>query len=193
MAAAFTAAVQAGQLDLPLPGHGQTRERWAALADLAGEELSVARLARVTPTRWPSWPSWAPSHRRPEAAGACGPRSLPAPGSPPAGNDDSWWLDGIKQYCSGARSCTDALVTATAPDGNRLFAVSTRDLWPLPGTWRATGMAASDTLDVSFDGIEAEPLGVPGQLHRPARLRPRRGRGGRLLVRRGPGGRPDAA
>jgi alkylation response protein AidB-like acyl-CoA dehydrogenase len=73
-----------------------------------------------------------------------------------------WRLDGTKQYCSGARSLTDALVTAAAPDGTRLFAVSTRDLVPVPGTWPATGMAGSDTLDVDFTDIAAEPLGEPG-------------------------------
>jgi len=30
-AAAFRAAVDSGRLDMPLPGSGQTRERWAAL------------------------------------------------------------------------------------------------------------------------------------------------------------------
>ena len=44
-AAAFAAAVKSGRLNLPLPGSGRTRERWAALADLAGEDLSLARLA----------------------------------------------------------------------------------------------------------------------------------------------------
>ena len=34
-----------GQADLPLPGRGRTRARWAALADLAEEDLSLARLA----------------------------------------------------------------------------------------------------------------------------------------------------
>src|ERR1700740_67337 len=43
-ARAFAAAVQSGRLDLPLPGSGATMERWAALADLAGEDLSLARL-----------------------------------------------------------------------------------------------------------------------------------------------------
>ena len=33
-----------GRLDLPLPGAGATRDRWAAFADLAGEDLSLARL-----------------------------------------------------------------------------------------------------------------------------------------------------
>ena len=42
--AAFAAAVESGRLDLPLPGAGATRERWAAFADLAGEDLSLARL-----------------------------------------------------------------------------------------------------------------------------------------------------
>jgi hypothetical protein len=44
-AAAFAAALTSGMLDLPLPGSGRTRERWEALADLAGEDLSLARLA----------------------------------------------------------------------------------------------------------------------------------------------------
>jgi hypothetical protein len=163
VSAAFAAAVQQGQLDLPLPGRGRTRDRWAALADLAGEDLSLARLAKShadarailselgTPappagSRWGVW------------------TAPPADAELTARQDgEGWWLDGIKQYCPGARTCTHALVTATASDGHRLFTVSTRDLWPLPGTWRAIGLAASDTLDVSFDGIAAEPLGEPGR------------------------------
>ena len=38
---------------------------------------------------------------------------------------DGWLLEGTKQYCSGARICTHALVTAAADDGARLFAVDT--------------------------------------------------------------------
>ncbi len=44
-AEAFRAAVDSGRLDVPLPGSGQTRERWAALALLAEEDLSRARLS----------------------------------------------------------------------------------------------------------------------------------------------------
>jgi alkylation response protein AidB-like acyl-CoA dehydrogenase len=72
-----------------------------------------------------------------------------------------WRLDGIKRYCSGARSCTHALVTAAVPDGTRLFALATDALAPVPGTWPTTGMAASDTLDVEFTDIAAEPVGEP--------------------------------
>ncbi len=52
-------------------------------------------------------------------------------------------------------------MTAAAPDGTRLFTVSTRGLVPVTGTWPVAGMAASDTLDVGFTGIPDEP-GEPG-------------------------------
>jgi hypothetical protein len=169
-AAAFTGAVESGRLNLPLPGGGRTRERWAALADLAEQDLSLARLAEGhvdalailaelgagelgggelgAASRWGVWAAQPPG---------------PGLAASRAGSGGGWRLDGIKRYCSGARSCTDALVTATAPDGNRLFAVSTRDLSPVPGSWPATGMAGSDTLDVRFAGIAAKPVGGPGR------------------------------
>jgi alkylation response protein AidB-like acyl-CoA dehydrogenase len=159
---AFRAAVQSGRLDLPLPGSGRTRERWAALAGLAGEDLSVARLAEghadavailaelggpAPPpgSRWGVWAAHPPGPKldaRQEAAG--------------------WRLRGTKRYCSGARCCTHALVTAAAPDGMRLFAVTARALTPVLGSWPATGMAGSDTLDVDFPDVPAEPVGRPG-------------------------------
>ncbi len=162
VAAAFADAVESGRLSLPLPGGGRTRERWAVLADLAGEDLSLARLAEghadalailaelghAAPSAGSRWGVWA--------------AQPPGPGLVASRVGRSWRLDGIKQYCSGAHSCTDALVTATAPDGSRLFAVSTRGLVPVPGTWPATGMAGSDTLDIRFAGIPAEPVGGPG-------------------------------
>jgi alkylation response protein AidB-like acyl-CoA dehydrogenase len=162
-AAAFVHAVRSGRLDLPLPGSGRTRERWAVLADLAEKDLSLARLAEghtdaiailaelgaSRPAAGSRWGVWA--------------AQPPGPGLTASKTARGWRLDGTKQYCSGAQSCTDALVTATAPDGSRLFAVSTSDLSPVPGTWPATGMAASDTLNVDFTDIPAEPVGDPGR------------------------------
>jgi hypothetical protein len=43
-----------------------------------------------------------------------------------------------------------------------MFAVATGGLTPVPGSWPATGMAGSDTLDVDFDDVPAEPVGPPG-------------------------------
>jgi hypothetical protein len=163
-AAAFTAAVESGRLNLPQPGGGRTGERWAVLADLATEDLSLARLAEghadalailaelgaATPPAVSRWGVWA--------------AQPPGPGLTASRADDgSWRLDGLKRYCSGARSVTDALVTAAAPDGNRLFAVGTRDLSVVSGSWPATGMAGSDTLDVEFTAVAAEPVGSPGR------------------------------
>jgi alkylation response protein AidB-like acyl-CoA dehydrogenase len=162
VAADFAAAVESGRLDLPLPGGGRTYERWATLADLAGEDLSLARLSEGhadalailaelgagSPPDRSRWGVWA--------------AQPPGPGLMASRAGDGWRLDGIKRFCSGARSCTHALVTAAAPDGTRLFAISTRDLAPVAGTWPATGMAGSDTLDVEFTDIAAEPAGEPG-------------------------------
>jgi hypothetical protein len=164
-AAAFTDAVESGRLNLPRPGGGRTRARWATLADLAEEDLSLARLAEghadalailaelsaASPLVGSRWGVWAAQPPGPGLAAS------------QADADAGWRLDGVKRYCSGARSCTNALVTATAPNGNRLFAISTRDLSPIPGSWPATGMAGSDTLDVRFSGIAAEPVGGPGR------------------------------
>jgi alkylation response protein AidB-like acyl-CoA dehydrogenase len=161
-ATAFAAAVESGRLDLPLPGGGRTYERWASLAELAGEDLSLARLSEGhtdalailaelgagPPPDRSRWGVWA--------------AQPPGPGLTASQAGGDWRLDGIKRYCSGARSCTHALVTAGAPDGTRLFAVSTGELAPVAGTWPATGMAGSDTLDVEFTDIAAEPVGEPG-------------------------------
>jgi len=108
VAADFAAAVESGRLDLPLPGSGRTWERWAVLADLAGEDLSLARLSEGhvdalailaelgagAPPAGSRWGVWA--------------AQPPGPGlsaSPAAGG---WRLDGIKRYCSGAHACTHA-------------------------------------------------------------------------------------
>lgn len=161
-ARAFSAAVGSGRLDLPAPGSGRTRDRWAAFADLAEEDLSLARLGEghadavailaeldgPRPRAGSRWGVW--------AANPPGPRLAAARA------DAGWRLRGTKQYCSGARTCTHALVTAAAEDGMRLFAVTTEALIPRPGTWSAVGMAASDTLDVGFADIPAEPVGPPG-------------------------------
>jgi alkylation response protein AidB-like acyl-CoA dehydrogenase len=92
----------------------------------------------------------------------------PGPNVSASRRDGTWLLRGTKQYCSGARICTHALVTAAADDGVRLFAVAVENLEPHEGSWPATGMAGSDTLDVGFPGVPAEPVGPPdGYTNRP--------------------------
>ncbi|GAA4602766.1 acyl-CoA dehydrogenase [Actinoallomurus liliacearum] len=141
---------------LPLPGGGATRARWAALARLAEEDLSLARLSEghfdalailaelngPEPGPGERWGVWA---------------------AKPAGLEvRDGRVRGVKPYCSGARVCTRALVTV----GDRLFAVSPGE--PIEGSWPATGMAASDSLSVRFDDVPAEEVGpAGGYIHRP--------------------------
>jgi alkylation response protein AidB-like acyl-CoA dehydrogenase len=166
--AEFITAVDSGRLDLPWPGGGRTRERWAALSALGEEDLSLARLAEghadalailaeldePAPPAGSRWGVWA--------------ANPPGPGLRAERTAGGWRLSGVKRYCSGARTCTHALVTAAAPDGGRLFAVLAGELDPVPGSWPATGMAASDTLDVRFRDTPARPVGPPdAYLNRP--------------------------
>jgi hypothetical protein len=167
-ARAFNTAVESGRLDLPLPGSGATLERLSALADLAGDDLSLARLGEghadavailaelggPSPQPGSRWGVWAANPPGPNVTAEC--------------RDGTWTLRGTKQYCSGARICTHALVTAAAADGQRLFAVHVAELEPGDGTWPATGMAGSDTLNVGFPGVVADPVGPPdGYTNRP--------------------------
>jgi alkylation response protein AidB-like acyl-CoA dehydrogenase len=169
-ARAFTAAVDEGRLDLPLPGHGRTRVRWAALAALAETDLSLARLGEGHADALAILDELDGPHDAPAVPGHSLPRwgvwaaRPPGPSLAAQQRDGTWWLDGTKQYCSGARVCTDALVTADTAEGVRLFAVRTSEegVRPIPGSWPAVGMAGSDTLDVRFGHVPAEPVGPPG-------------------------------
>jgi alkylation response protein AidB-like acyl-CoA dehydrogenase len=167
-ARAFAAAVESGRLDLPLPGSGATRERWAAFADLAGEDLSLARLGEGHADAVAILAELGGPRPRPGSRWGVWAANPPGPNVSASRRDGTWLLRGTKQYCSGARICTHALVTATADDGARLFAVAVENLERHDGSWPATGMAGSDTLDVGFPGIPAEPVGPPsGYTNRP--------------------------
>jgi alkylation response protein AidB-like acyl-CoA dehydrogenase len=169
----FRDAVASDRLDLPFPGHGRTAERWAALASLAERDLSLARLCEghvdalailnelggtPTPGRWAVWAAEPPGTTL---------KATPKPVSNDSERSESletmnWVLTGVKHYCSGARTCTHALVTAPIPGGKGLFITATDTTTPLPGSWPATGMAGSDSLDVRFDDTPATLLGAAG-------------------------------
>ena len=95
------AALDAGLLDLPLPGRGATADRFAALADLGGTDLDLARLAEahvdavaIRADLWSDGPAdglWGVWAANPPADPLLARRS-----------DDGWRLDGTKPWCSGA-------------------------------------------------------------------------------------------
>ncbi|MCX5387010.1 acyl-CoA dehydrogenase [Streptomyces sp. NBC_00083] len=184
------AEIDSGALDVPLPGGGRTSERFAALTRLAERDLSLVRLVEghvdavailaelegpaVRPgERWGVWAA-----------------EPPGQGLTATRGEHGWVVNGLKRYCSGAHSCTHALVTAGTEDGRRLFAVATGtgtgvsadagagqdgargpragSCRPVEGSWQALGMAASDSADVTFTEVPAVPVGgVEGYVNRP--------------------------
>ncbi|MBV8930756.1 MAG: acyl-CoA dehydrogenase, partial [Mycobacteriaceae bacterium] len=163
--------LQAGELNLPLPGSGATAQRWRKLADLTAVDVAAGRLAEnhadavailAELDSGPEirddqlWGVWtAESHDAVLCAHGAG---------------DAVTLDGIKWWCTGGSLCDHALVTARLDDGRHgLFAVAlrTETVRPLPSTWRNPGMVSSDVRSVQFNGAPAEAVGGPGQyLHR---------------------------
>ncbi len=164
-------------LDLPLPGGGATAQRWAALAALARRDVVLGRLAEAhadavailaeldgpSPTAGQVWGVWAAEPPDPVL------RADDAEGGDRPHGERSWTVTGTKAWCSGAHSCTHALVTARHGQARPLFAVDLGHpgVRPVPGTWRAVGMAASDSGEVAFDRVPALPVGPPaGYLER---------------------------
>ncbi|AQA01931.1 acyl-CoA dehydrogenase [Mycobacterium sp. MS1601] len=153
--------LQAGVLDLPLPGSGATAQRWRRLAELAEQDLVAARLAEAhcdavailhelggkPPAPHELWGVWAAE----------------APDAVVTAEDDV--LNGVKAWCSGAGLCTHALVTTQGG----LYAVAVADAAPQPGNWVNVGMSGSDTRAVRFQDTKAvyvgEYLDRPGFWH----------------------------
>lgn len=165
VASRFAALVAADQLRLPLPGRGETGARWEALAEIGAADLALARLAEG---HVDACAIVVEAGAEPVDGARYGVWAAEPPGSGVVATtvDDGWQLDGTKRYGSGARTLTRALVTASAPDGPRLYDVDLGDpgVQPVPGTWPALGMAESDSLDVTFSGVRvprAAALGGP--------------------------------
>jgi alkylation response protein AidB-like acyl-CoA dehydrogenase len=152
---------------LPLPGHGDTWERFEILASLAEEDLSLARLGEGHAdalailnesghgSRYPGsgYGVWA------ARSGTDGVTAEPVPGG--------WILRGRKPFCSGSGVLDRALITAEAPDGYRLFDIATVDsvIDTIPESWPAVGMAASlsETLTIGGPVVADEhAIGPPG-------------------------------
>lgn len=163
--------LETGELDLPLPGAGQTARRWLKLAALTERDVVAGRLAEAhtdavailaelggpAPEPGQLWGVWAA-----ESAEAV---------VTVTDDDGTAVLDGTKPWCSGAGLCTHALITARRADNSRgLYAVDLNQpqVIPLTHSWRNTGMKASDTRSVQLAGAAAEPVGQPGEyLNRP--------------------------
>ena len=150
---------------LPPPAGGATLQRWRRLAEVAGEDLALAKLYEshtdalailaelagpkpAVEDRWAVWAAEPPDARL--ALVVDGDRVL---------------LRGRKAWCSGAGLVSDALVTCWDADGNqRLAAVRLGQdgIEVDREVWQAPGMAAAGTVDLTFADVPAVPVGGPG-------------------------------
>ncbi len=108
---------------------------------------------RATPTPWPSLPSAGaalPAASRLGVWAAGAPADVTAE-PVPAG----FRLEGERRWCSGAGFLTHALLVASLEGTRQLFLVdlSLPGVSADPGSWRAVGMARSDTFDVTLDDV----------------------------------------
>ncbi|NYH77545.1 alkylation response protein AidB-like acyl-CoA dehydrogenase [Actinopolyspora biskrensis] len=166
VAAALRQALERGELELPLPGRGETARRWAELAGYGRRDLALARLVEGHAD------ATAILHEageKPEPNALYGVWASRAAGKgavlSSAGADAV--LTGTVPFCSGADLLDRALIVAR-PEGaggaehDVVFDLVLDDsrVCSVPDTWQATGMAASRTLDV-----ELRELPVDGQEH----------------------------
>lgn len=164
VATAFAAMAAGGELSLPLPGAGNTVQRFVALAEMSALDLSLGRLVEghVDAVAILAEAGTAPA---PGAVmGVWAARRSDADVTAVAKNG-GWHLRGRKPWASGARLLTHALVTAAGDYGTRLFQVPLGDgVTVVPDTWPAVGMAMSESLDVDFDLVVGDDcaLGPPG-------------------------------
>jgi len=161
----FSIMAATRKLTLPLPGAGNTSQRFAALAEISAVDLSLGRLveghadalailaeAGISPPPEAVLGVWAARRADMDVTATA--------------TVGGWRLQGRKPWASGARVLTHALLTAATDHGHLLFLVPVDGVGvqPILGTWPAVGMARSDSLDVAVDLTVPDHcrLGPPG-------------------------------
>lgn len=155
-----------GELGMPLPGGGATVVRWAALAGWGRCDLPLARLVEG---HTDAVSVVAQAGRAPRGGALYGVWAARSGGTGAhlVGTGDGAVLSGTVRFCSGAGTLDRALVVALGPCGSRIveLPLDAEGIRRVPGSWRAVGMAASDSIDVEFHEVPAPPgrwLGGPG-------------------------------
>jgi len=160
---------------VPLPGHGQTLERWRALAAVAACDLGLVKLfeghtdalAILAELHGPTapvgsrWGVWAaePPDARVQAS-----RRATATHTDATRGDDAaqLHLSGTKAWCSGAAVVSHALVTVWLNDEPVLAAVAMDhpSISIDASKWQAVGMQATASADVTFNETPATLVGA---------------------------------
>jgi alkylation response protein AidB-like acyl-CoA dehydrogenase len=160
----------AGQLDLPLPGHGRTAERLFALYELGRLDLSLARLAEAH-TDALAILSESGRKASPELLGGETLYGVWAADGPQSRlnlhreSDGSLRLEGTKRYCSGAPLLDAALVTAHHADEVYLVEVRLRGpaLEMDAGEWASPAFRDTATATVTFKDVVVRQTDLVGE------------------------------
>jgi alkylation response protein AidB-like acyl-CoA dehydrogenase len=161
--AALALAREFGVL-LPLPGSGQTLERWSVLARVAEANLTVAR---VFEAHTDALAILAEAGVAAEPGSTWGVYAAEAPGSVVRAEqrDGSTILTGVKPWCSLGGEVDRALVTAHVGDDRGLYQVDLTQpqvrVHP-PERWVARGLRTVVSVPIEFDHAPATPVGEPG-------------------------------
>lgn len=147
----------------PHPGSGRTAEAWERLATVAAADPTVARVAEPHLDALAILAE-AGEHGEPDATWGVYAAEASGMRLEAVEAEGGWLLTGRKPWCSLAGRLSRALVTATTPEGRRLFRVGLRDrtVAVADTPWVARGLAAVPSGPVDFDGAPAVPVGAAG-------------------------------
>ncbi|UII74159.1 acyl-CoA/acyl-ACP dehydrogenase [Pseudomonas sp. HN11] len=165
LGAALKALQEEGLDQLPLPGGGQTLERFSRLAQVAGHDLRlcklfeghtdalaiIAELNSPLPPLGSIWGMWAAEPPTARVRVRQEGRRLR--------------VQGRKAWCSGAAVVSHGLLTAWDDEGRQQLVAVHMDQPGIIVTnegWNAAGMAATGSVEVVFDGAWGLPVGGPG-------------------------------
>lgn len=154
LASRFLAFTEQDAHAVPNPGHGRTRERFAALMQLAAEDVALAKLAEAhldAVAILAEAGRESPDRARLGVWASGGRDDLSLEQSA----DGVMRLTGVKGFCTGAPFLTHALVTARYRDGVALVLldVTARGVKIGPANWVASAFAAAETRTVVVDAM----------------------------------------
>jgi hypothetical protein len=158
---------------LPLPGDGNTLQRWSTLAGVAGLDLSLAKLFEAHTDALAILAQAGEDNLPPLAVWGvwCAESPQAVLKVRPVSGERRLLLDGEKHWCSGAHVVSHGLISyRDAQDRSCLAALDLDQdgVEIIDDDWLAVGMAATRTARLRLKSASARPIGAPGfYLQRP--------------------------
>lgn len=154
---------------LPLPGSGFTLERWRALANIAGYDLSCAKFYESHADALAILRELGHSHLVSDkdiwAVWCAEPPNRKVHISAPALPGSMVQIDGTKAWCSGASLVDRALLSAWDTNNKPCLVaadMSQAEIRVTNDGWNAVGMAATASVDVEFNAAIGTVVGTSG-------------------------------